>query len=202
MKKLFLSIAFIEGHTMRKIFIIFLIFINGFVFAHENNVVVPINFSYFGEMITHPGFSLGYENTFFRGFNYTVSIGTYVHQRNHTGLFLNAGINWRHTFPIGYSPEIGIGLGYLHTWPHGGSVYVVDDNGNVSITRGGRPSFMPTVKLGILGWDLRKNTNIPMRVNTDVVIFGQYPFNNFILPQAALRVGATYFFEIKRSEEN
>jgi len=188
---------------MRKIFLFFLIlFIGGFIFAKENNAVIPINFSYFGETITHPGFSLGYENTFFRGFNFTVSIGTYVHQRNHTGLFLNSGINWRHTFPIGYSPEIGIGLGYLHTWSHGGSVYVVDDNDNVSTKRASRPHFMPSLKLGFFGWDLWEKTNIPMRINTDVIIFGRYPFNNYILPQAALKVGVTYYFELNRNEEN
>jgi hypothetical protein len=155
---------------------------------------ISVNLSYFGETIVHPGFEIGYENTFFKGFNFTVSIGTYVHQRNHTGLFLNGGINWRHTFPIGYSPEIGIGLGYLHTWPHGGPVYAVDDNDNLSITRSGRSHFMPTVKLGILGWDLRQKTNIPMRINTDIVVFGQYPFNSYMLPHFALKIGGTYYF--------
>jgi len=162
--------------------------------GQESKISIPVNISYFGETITHPGIEIGYENTFFRSFNYTVSIGAYVHQRNHTGLFLEAGVNWRHTFPIGYSMEFGLGLGYLHTWEHGGDTYLVDDNGNVSLKpKYGHPHFMPSVKLGLIGWDFRKKTNIPLRLNADIIIFGQYPFNNYIMPHAALKVGGTYY---------
>ena len=169
-----------------------ILFSVNFIYGQDKREI-PINLSYLGETIVHPGIEIGYENTFFKGFNYTVSIGAYVHQRNHTGLFLSSGINWRHTYPIGYSPEIGIGLGYLHTWAHGGNTYTVDDNGNVSITRSGRPHFMSSIKLGILGWDLRQKTNIPIRINTDIIVFGQYPFNNYLLPHFALKIGGTYY---------
>jgi hypothetical protein len=158
---------------------------------------IPINVSYFGETIIHPGIEIGYENTFFKSFNFTISIGTYIHQRNHVGLFINTGFNWRHTFPIGYSMEFGLGLGYLHTWEHGGDTYIVDDNGNVSVkTKYGHPHFMPIIKLGLLGWDFRQKMNIPIRLNCDVIIFGQYPFNNYIMPHAALKFGATYYFSL------
>jgi hypothetical protein len=161
----------------------------------QDRRVIPINISYFGETLVHPGFVIGYENNFFRSFNFTVSIGTYIHYRNHAGLFLNAGLNWRHTFPIGYSMEFGFGLGYLHTWVHGGNIYIVDDDGNVSIKPNrGRPHFMPSLKIGLLGWDFRKRTEIPLRLNADIIIFGRYPFNNFILPHVAMRIGGTYYF--------
>ena len=179
-----------------------LLFAGNSIYAQENKRVIPINFNYFGETITHPGFGIGYENSFYKGFNFTASIGTYIHQRNHVGLFINGGLNWRYTFSIGYSPEIGIGLGYLHTWEHGGPTYTVDDKGNVSTKpKFGRPSFMPSVKLGLFDWDLRKKTNIPMRINTDIIAFGQYPFNNFITPHIALKVGATYYFELRQRED-
>jgi len=185
---------------VKKIFIV-LFFIGNLIYAQENNRIIPINISYFGEMIVHPGIEIGYENTFYKWFNYTASIGTYVHQRNHVGLFLSAGINWRYTFPIGYSMEFGLGLGYLHTWEHGGDVYIVDDNGNVSVKpKYGRPHFMPSVKLGLLGWDLRKKSNIPIRINTDIIVFGQYPFNNYLLPHVALKIGVTYYYEFTQRE--
>ena len=149
----------------------------------------------------HPGIEAGYENNFYKGFNFTVSMGTYVHQRHHRGLYLNAGINWRYTFSFGYSPEIGLGLGYLHTWQHGGKTYTVDDDGDVSKkTVFGRPSLMPIVKLGILGWDLRKKTDIPMRLNVDAIAFGQFPYNNYIMPHFALKAGATYYFNLPAGE--
>ena len=161
----------------------------------QDKRTIPINISYFGDSILHPGIEIGYENTFYKLFNYTASIGSYIHQRNHVGLFLNAGINWRYTFPIGYSMEFGLGLGYLHKWEHGGDTYVVDDNGNVSIKpKYGQPRFMPQVKLGLLGWDFRKKTNLPLRLNADIVGFLEYPFNTYWLPHVALKIGGTYYF--------
>ena len=103
------------------------------VFGQDSGKTIPINVSYFGETIVHPGLEIGYENGFLQHFNYTVSAGTYLHQRYQTGLFINAGVNWRYTFSFGYSIELGLGLGYLHTWQHGGDTYIVDDSGNVSI---------------------------------------------------------------------
>ena len=181
---------------MRKIIVILLMVMRTVaVFGQENQKQIPLNISYFGEMINHPGFEIGYENTFYKGFNYTASIGSYIHQRHHAGLFLNAGINWRHTFAFGYSMEFGLGLGYLHTWQAGGKTYTVDSNGNVDEKFVfGHPSLMPVIKLGLLGWDLRKNTNIPMRINIDAIAFGQLPYNNFFMPHFALKAGATYFF--------
>ena len=169
------------------------------VFGQEDHgdMQIPINFSYFGETLVHPGFEVGYENNFYKWFNYTASIGYYVHQRHHAGLFLNAGINWRYTFSFGYSVELGIGLGYLHTWQHGGKTYTVDDGGNVDRKIViGHPSFMPVVKIGLLGWDLRKKTDIPIRINIDAIAFGQLPYNRYIMPHFALKAGATYYFNI------
>jgi len=57
-----------------------------------------------------------------RTFNGFEKFGAF--ERNHVGLFLSAGLNWRHMFSIGYSPQFGIGLGYLHTWEHDGRTYL------------------------------------------------------------------------------
>lgn len=183
---------------MRKQILVLILVLAAFsVFGQEDKKQIPINVSYFGETLIHPGFEIGYENTFYRWFNYTVSIGSYVHQRHHTALFVNAGINWRYTFPIGYSLEFGVGLAYLHTWQHGGKTYTVASDGTVSEkTVLGHPSFMPSIKLGLLGWDLRKKTNIPMRINIDAIVFGQLPYNDYFMPHFALKAGATYYFDI------
>lgn len=169
------------------------------IYAQDNKGVIPINVSYFGDTLINPGIEIGYENTFYKGLNFTLSIGAYIHQRNHVGLFFNPGLNWKHTFPIGYSMEFGVGLGYLHTFVHGGNIYVVDDSGGVSVKGNyGRPHFMPSVKLGLLGWDFRKKTRIPLRLNSDIIIFGQYPFNNYILPHIALKIGGTYYIPLEK----
>ena len=174
---------------------VIMIFLNVYCLLGQEKREIPINISYFGETFFRPGVLVGYENTFYRSFNFTISIGTYIHQRNHTGLFINAGLNWRHTYPIGYSMEFGLGLGYLHTWVHGGNIYTVDNTGNVSIRPNyGRSHFMPSAKLGLLGWDFRKRTDIPLRLNADIIVFGRYPVNNLIMPHVALNVGGTYYF--------
>lgn len=181
----------------RTFILLLMLIIAPWVFGQENQKQLPINVSYFGETLVHPGIEIGYENNFYRWFNYTVSLGTYLHQRHHTGMFLNAGINWRYTFPIGYSMEFGTGLGYLHTWQSGGSTYTVDDNGKVQKKVAvGHPSLMPVVKLGLLGWDLRKKTDVPLRINVDAIIFGQLPYNRYFMPHFALKAGATYYFSL------
>jgi hypothetical protein len=187
---------------MRKLFILLIpVFFSLSAYGQEKQKQIPVNISYFGDTLVHPGIEIGYENNFYKWFNFTVSIGTYVHQRHHSGLFLNGGVNWRYTFPIGYSLEFGAGLGYLHTWHHGGKTYTVDDNGKVSIKPAlGRPSFMPTIKLGVLGWDLRQKTNIPIRINVDAIAFGQLPYNRYIMPHFALKAGATYYFDLPRGD--
>lgn len=180
------------------LFAMSLVFYN-LTFCQDSSKTIPINISYFGETIVHPGISLGYEHPLRRSnFIPTITIGTYLHSRNHRAVFVNASINWRKTFKFGYSMEYGIGLGYLHTWEHGGKTYVVNDDESVETkTKWGQPNFMPSIKLGLLGWDFRKKTNIPFRINADIIVFGQYPFNNFIMPHTALKLGATYFFKTK-----
>lgn len=182
-----------EGSLKKLLISIFMVLLSVYYgFGQER--VIPINISYFGETLTHPGIEIGYEINFYKALIFTASIGTYIHQRNHVGLFLSSGLNWRHTFSIGYSMEFGLGLGYLHTWAHGGNIYTVDDNGNVSLKQNfGRPHFMPIVRLGLLGWDFRKKTNIPLRLNADIIGFGQYPFNSFMMPHVAIRIGGTYY---------
>jgi len=58
---------------------------------------------------------------------------------------------------------------------------------------------MPSLKLGLFGWDLRKGADVPARVNADIVVFGQYPYNSYFMPRAALRVGATYYHELEQN---
>jgi hypothetical protein len=182
-----------EDFVKKYFILVFMILSVYSIFGQEK--IIPISINYFGETFSNPGIEIGYENTFYKGFNFTASIGTYIHQRNHVGLFLCSGLNWRHTFPIGYSMEFGLALGYLHTWAHGGKIYTVDNNGNISEKPNyGRPHFMPMVKLGLLGWDFRKKANIPLRLNADIVGFGQYPFNTYLLPHIAVKIGGTYYF--------
>lgn len=157
---------------------------------------IPVTGSYFGETLLHPGIYLGTEYPIKNNLVTCFGMGTYLHCKHHLGLFLSSDLNWRKTFRFGYTMNFGIGIGYLHTWPHGGKIYVVNDNGDVeSKTNWGRPSVMPSLKLGLLGWDFRQNDIFPCRIFADIVIFGQYPYNDYIMPHAALSVGITYYLK-------
>jgi len=179
----------------RTLLLFFLLFFINNINAQVFEEQIPVTISYFGETIIHPGLYMGSERLLNNAFVVSFGIGTYLHYRHHQGLFIHANISWRKTFNFGYGVEFGMGLGYLHTWEHGGKTYTVDDYGNVKEkTKWGRPSLMPIIKLGFLNWDFRKNINTPLRLFSDIVIFGQYPYNNYIMPHIALKIGGTYYF--------
>ena len=158
--------------------------------------VIPITGSYFGETLVHPGIYAGSEYTIKGGFFTSFGMGYYLHYRHHGGLFISGDVNWRKIFNCGYGLTFGIGIGYLHTWPHGGKIYTVDDQGHVDTkTNWGKPSFMPSLKLGLLSWDFRKKNIVPLRLFSDIVIFGEYPYNDYMMPHAALNIGATYYLK-------
>jgi hypothetical protein len=182
--------------VIKKI-IILSVFFNAFLVNaqfYENEI--PITGSYFGETLLHPGIYLGSEWPVRKNLVVGYGLGTYLHCKHHLGLFLSGDFSWRKTFRPGYTICFGLGIGYLHTWPHGGKIYSVDENGNIeSVTNWGQPSVMPSLKLGLLGWDFRQKTSFPCRIFADVVIFGQYPYNDYIMPHAALSLGATYYLK-------
>lgn len=155
-----------------------------------------ISVSYFGETITHPGVFVGTELPAKQKWLITIGVGTYLHYRHHRGVFVNGSLDWRTTFSSGFSMQYGIGLGYLHTWQHGGKTYTVNDLGEVKQTKNyGQSAFMPSLKFGLLGWDFRKKTDMPIRLFSEAILFGQYPHNNFIMPHFAMNIGGTYFLE-------
>jgi hypothetical protein len=184
--------------TKTLLFLFFLLFYRPVFCQDSLKTVIPVNISYFGETLIHPGFSCSYEKKVYKNFLLNTQVGGYLQYRNHFGIFVDASMLWRKTFKCGYSMQYGLGLGYLHTWEHGGKTYTVDDNGNVETKfKWGHPSFMPSLTLGFLGWDFSIKKHLPFRINVDGVLFGQYPFNHFMMPHFAIRTGVTYYIKPK-----
>jgi hypothetical protein len=149
--------------------------------------------AYFGELIFHPGVMAGLEyrlidaewGTLFA----TANLGSYVHVRNHVGVFLDSEFGYRFTYAGGYELEALAGLGYLHTFL-AAPVYEVDDAGHVGrVFDAGRPHFMPTFSLGT-GWRFERLAPF-LRLQA----FGEYPFNHQLLPHFALLLGARFWLE-------
>ncbi|MGW8314929.1 MAG: hypothetical protein ACWGNV_04955, partial [Bacteroidales bacterium] len=117
---------------------------------------------YFGQTLSHPGLvlELELENSFSERASLPVrfDIGTFVHPRNHYGLFFDASFGFRQYFRSGLFVEEGIGAGIFQSWLHSDQVYEVDDAGVVSETsRINPPDFMPSLTLG-LGYNLTRDS--------------------------------------------
>lgn len=154
-----------------------------------------VTMGYFGETITHPGFFAGYEHNLMPQKSYqlflTLTLGGYVHKRNHTGLFSEVALGQRFNFRSGFFLDQSVGIGYLHTLLNGGAVYEVKDNGVVSKSSNlGRSHFMPSVSLGF-GWNVAHSEKPPLLLFVRPKVFWQYPFNGYVLPHLALQAGIT-----------
>jgi hypothetical protein len=153
---------------------------------------LPISVAYLGEMLTHPGGVVGTEYCVLcsrRGSLFvTANAGAYVHPKNHVGAFVSSELGYRLTFSRGAFVEALAGVGYLHTFVDG-DLYVAGDDGAVQRTRDrGRPAFMPTASIGV-GWNAARVDGPPLTPFVRATFFGQYPYNERLLPHAALQVG-------------
>jgi hypothetical protein len=155
--------------------------------AHAAQAAPTMFAGYYGEMVFHPGVFGGVEQPLVcsgRLSLHGVAIAdAYVHVRNHVGVGLSAELSGRVALGRGVALELGVGLGYVHTFA-GAPVYEVDDAGAVHrITDFGRPAVRPSVALAV-SFALGATTPF-VRVEG----FGQYPFNDHLLPHAALMIG-------------
>jgi len=154
--------------------------------------------AYLGEFGTHPGIAAGARFLLFDGERYELSagpvIGLYVHPRNHIGLFVDGEIENRLVLPSGLFFTLGAGAGYYHTRLAGDGVYSRASDGSIARTFDwGRPHLKAGGSLG-LGWDFAQTAAAPLEIFSRVDIFAQYPFNNAVLPHAAILAGAAYGF--------
>lgn len=106
-------------------------------------------------------------------------------------MFLKNTWGLRFTSRPGLFADIGLGAGYLHTFP-AGDVYIPDGNGGViKKNTKGYPCFMPNAAL-LWGWDFNKKIKFPLSVYIGLEAFIQMPFNHNILPHAVFKIGGIY----------
>ena len=158
----------------------------------DNYPPFSITVSYCGETATHPGLVVGMEygliETNWYRLSIAAQIGGYYHHRNHTGLFIETILSNRATTAFGLYGEIGVGVGYLHTWS-AGDVYARQAGGGIALVENtGRAHVKLTGDIRS-GFDFSKNQILPGGVFMGLALFGEYPFNGFMLPHAALQTG-------------
>lgn len=160
---------------MRTSIIIFLL---GFTMLASGQVKKPdvISISYYGEMITHPGFKISIDfdikewdknkatkkdssKTINKNLILSPTIGLFYHKRYQTGLFFIPEIKYKRQNPKGIFYEFGIGAGYLKTFIP--NTYEVSSSGEINKTNAGYNYFATNYFISF-GKDLSIKKNLPI----------------------------------------
>lgn len=135
-----------------------------------------ISFSYFGEMITHPGFKIGLDynlkewnkikaskkkssGKILKMIMISPNIGSFYHRRYQTGVFFIPELKYKRQNPKRIFFEFGIGTGYLRTFIP--NTYKVMSNGEVSKVIAGHNYFSTNYFLSF-GRNLNIKNKIPI----------------------------------------
>ncbi|VXD14319.1 hypothetical protein [Marinoscillum sp. 108] len=149
---------------------------------------------YFGELVLHPGLSLGLDYTMVRNswvtLHWDTDLGGYWHRWNNTSVFLKTSFGSR--FAVGpVFADINLGVGYMHSWA-AGVMYQRTENGGVEKAANlGHPHFMPNASF-LLGWDGSRRKALPWTIHIGPEVYLQYPYNHIFLPHVAAKIGFTY----------
>lgn len=162
----------------------------GFIYREE----VALKVSYFGELVLHPGLSLGIEYSFLKrehlSMHADLDLGGYWHRWNSTALFVKSSIGTR--FYVGnVFADLNAGIGYMHAFS-AGPIYQRSAAGDVErMSNSGSSHFMPGVSL-LFGWDGMRDNKLPYAFHLGPEVYLQSRYNHIYLPHAALNVGFTY----------
>jgi len=171
---------------------------------------MAVNFSYYGEIIFHPGIKVSTEfplwmkakeqqkkshtKTKYRSILLIPAAGFYVHANSHTAVFVNTEMCYRKVrAKSGFKLEGLIGIGY-QARINAGTTYVVEDDGSVNEKKVAGRSYL-TAQLGLgLGQDLYVKKQIPVAWHVRPYAVFWMPYNTTAIPSFDLELGITYRF--------
>lgn len=155
---------------------------------------LAMNVGYFGEFFTHPGLVLGINYDLLQNPHHSLwtsfEAGGYVHPKNHWGFLANLMLTYQFTFNSGFFLETSLGGGYLHTFPDG-KAYTVDGSTVTEVRHPGYPHVMPRFAIG-MGYKFYKKSDYPFGITWNIGAFGQYPYNNTMLPHIYTQLSLVY----------
>ncbi|WP_304236602.1 hypothetical protein [Jiulongibacter sediminis] len=149
---------------------------------------------YFGELVLHPGLTVGLDYTVSENkwltIHWDTDLGGYRHRWNNSSAFLTSGIGFRiHMGPV--FTDFSLGIGYMHTRPDG-VLFEKTENGDVEpASNRGHSHFMPNSSLQI-GLHPGKNKQQPLKFHFGPEVYLQSSFNHTYLPHLAAKIGLTY----------
>lgn len=151
--------------------------------------------AYLGEMLTHPGVSIGYEKYLGEDEKFQIFLrpvlGFYRHFRNNTTYQLTLESGFRRNFRSGLFLEQSLGIGYFHRMVHGDGQFYVDDKGAIHEKGGIGVSFVPflaNIGMGYHFQSRRPQISPFARPN----FYWKMPFNETPNMQFVLMVGIIY----------
>lgn len=146
---------------------------------------------YYGETVTHPGLLVGVEQglgPLAGGEVLTAGhLGFYAHPGYADVRFARTELALRWKLPGAFDLEAAAGIGLMQSRA-AGDLYVASSTGAPERTFDlGRPAWMPALALGVgRTWEGLGRSFGRLEV------FGQYPYNGYLLPHAALSLGWTW----------
>jgi hypothetical protein len=155
---------------------------------------VAIKVEYFGELVLHPGMTVGVEYTLSKNKFITVhwnnDLGGYWHRWNNTSIFLKSSIGSR--FAMGpVFADLNAGIGYMHSFAAGTIYRRASDGGVEKAHNWGHAHFIPNASF-LLGWDGTRKGKHRWTIHLGPEIYLQYPYNHIFLPHVAVKIGFTY----------
>lgn len=153
-----------------------------------------IKVEYFGELVLHPGLSLGLDYTLLQrkwvSIHTDADLGGFWHRWNNKSAFLKTSIGSR--FVIGSAfADLSLGAGYMHSWAAGEIYQRAENSGVEKAVNKGHSHFMPTASL-LFGWDGSRKRNLPFRIYLGPEVYLQSSFNHIFLPHIAAKLGFAY----------
>ena len=164
------------------------------------NEKVAVKIDYFGELVLHPGLSLGVDYALtskkWVTVHWDTELGGYWHRWNNTALFFKSSIGTR--FPIkSLFIDLNIGAGYMHSFPAGNIYRRTTDGGVEKGPNRGYSHFMPAFSV-LFGFDGTRNHDLPFTIHVGAEAYLQSSFNHIFLPHAAAKIGVTHKFRRKQ----
>lgn len=155
---------------------------------------LALKLEYFGELVLHPGISLGLNYQLAQNswatIHWDADLGAYWHRWNHSAAFFKSSIGARMGRGLLFA-DLNLGLGYMHSWA-AGTLYQRAENGGVEIAANwGHSHFMPTASL-LFGWQGSQKQHLPWSLYLGPEVYLQSHFNHSYLPHIAVKMGITY----------
>lgn len=151
-----------------------------------------LSVAYFGELVSHPGIVLSIENPILSRNNsnifWTIRGGGYNHYMSNSTLFIGSEFGYRKNWNSGFDFHSQIGISYMHKFLDSPIYEVSSESELVRVKDYGTSHLMPNISLGF-GYTFNRGKGREVNIFSRTEIFGEYPYNTYILPHVSFCLG-------------